>query len=120
VVYESLLAATLRLNGNHRRLRPWLQNFPDRAAPRVPLEASIIRAQAKAARDAQASGWMLWDARNNYDNAMEAMRELPAVNGTAIEAAAGWAGPGSREGDSPLEQRVRRSFGALSRSGGDR
>ncbi len=120
VVYESLLAATSRLNGNNRRLRPWLQNFPDRAAPRVPLEASVIRAQVKAARDAQASGWMLWDGRNSYNNATEALRELPAAGGTAIEAAAGWAGPAAQEGDSPLERRVRRSFGALSRTGGDR
>lgn len=76
LVHESLLRATHRLQGQNLKLRPWLQNFPDRASPNEPLHAHSIFGQVKAAEDARASGWMLWDARSVYRNTAEAMTML--------------------------------------------
>lgn len=45
-----------------KKFRPWLQNFDIGAT----YDAAKIEAQIKAARDAGASGWMLWNARNIY------------------------------------------------------
>lgn len=45
--------------------RPWLQDFDIGAI----YTADLIEAQIKAARDAGASGWILWNARNVYEPA---------------------------------------------------
>lgn len=45
--------------------RPWLQDFDIGAT----YTASLIEAQIKATRDAGASGWILWNARNVYEPA---------------------------------------------------
>ena len=45
--------------------RPWLQDFDIGAY----YTADLIEAQIKAARDAGASGWILWNARNVYEPA---------------------------------------------------
>ncbi|MCK9361179.1 putative glycoside hydrolase [Patescibacteria group bacterium] len=47
------------------QFRPWLQDFDIGAV----YTAARIEAQIKAARDAGASGWMLWNARNVYEPA---------------------------------------------------
>lgn len=47
------------------KFRPWLQDFDIGAV----YTAAMIEAQIKAARDAGASGWMLWNARNVYEPA---------------------------------------------------
>ncbi|KAA0206002.1 hypothetical protein EDM68_03985 [Candidatus Uhrbacteria bacterium] len=47
------------------KFRPWLQDFDIGAV----YTAARIEAQIKAARDAGASGWMLWNARNVYEPA---------------------------------------------------
>jgi hypothetical protein len=85
LVQESLEKAGQRLKGANAnlRLRPWLQNFPDRGSPNEPLTADNIRSQVKAAEDARASGWMLWDARNRYDNTTAAMRLLERERSSA-------------------------------------
>jgi hypothetical protein len=76
VVFENLGRAARRLEGDSRKLRPWLQNFPDSASPGEPLAANSIRNQVKAAEDARAGGWMLWDSRNHYRNTSEAINLL--------------------------------------------
>jgi hypothetical protein len=88
LVYDSLRRAAERLEGDNRslRLRPWLQNFPDRGSPGQALSADNIRSQVKGAEDANASGWMLWDARNRYENTTAAMRLLESER-TKAEAA---------------------------------
>lgn len=48
-----------------RKTRPWLQDFDIGAV----YTASLIEAEIKAARDAGASGWILWNARNVYEPA---------------------------------------------------
>lgn len=47
------------------RFRPWLQDFDIGAV----YTSTYIEAQIQAARDAGASGWMLWNARNVYEPA---------------------------------------------------
>lgn len=45
--------------------RPWIQDFNIGAT----YDASKVQAQIKAARDAGASGWMIWNAANRYTQA---------------------------------------------------
>lgn len=45
--------------------RPWLQDFDIGAV----YTSAMIEAQIQAARDAGASGWILWNARNVYERA---------------------------------------------------
>ncbi len=47
------------------KFRPWLQDFDIGAV----YTADLIEAQIQASRDAGASGWMLWNARNVYEPA---------------------------------------------------
>lgn len=47
------------------RWRPWLQDFDIGAV----YTSELIEAQIQAARDAGASGWILWNARNVYEPA---------------------------------------------------
>lgn len=73
VVYRSLergvsmVEATYGLPDSEVRpkMRPWLQDFDIGAV----YTAELIEAQIKAARDAGASGWILWNARNVYEPA---------------------------------------------------
>lgn len=48
-----------------QKIRPWLQDFDIGAI----YDSQKIEAQIKAARDAKASGWILWNARNVYEPA---------------------------------------------------
>ena len=48
-----------------RHFRPWLQDFDIGAV----YTSDYIEAQIQAARDAGASGWILWNARNVYEPA---------------------------------------------------
>jgi hypothetical protein len=94
LVYENLRRAARRLEGDSGKLRPWLQNFPDSASPGEPLETDNIRKQVKAAEDAGAGGWMLWDSRNTYRNTAEALTLLRTERGR-VEAARPETGGGS-------------------------
>lgn len=47
------------------KFRPWIQDFDLGAV----YTAALIEAQIKASREAGASGWMLWNARNVYEPA---------------------------------------------------
>ena len=75
LVSKNLAQAISRLNGQGRKLRPWLQNFPARVSPRAPLLPTIIRSQIEGVRVTNASGWMLWDATSRYENTLEALRD---------------------------------------------
>jgi len=63
----SILQATFGLPEEdlRPRTRPWLQDFDIGAV----YTAALIEAQIQAARDAGASGWLLWNARNVYEPA---------------------------------------------------
>ena len=56
LVRENVEAAAARLGGESKKLRPWLQNFPDPRTPEAPLSVATLRLQLKAAADAGASG----------------------------------------------------------------
>lgn len=47
---------------SRKKFRPWIQDF-DLGAE---YDAAKIEAQIKAARDARAGGWLIWNARNVY------------------------------------------------------
>ncbi|MCC7522675.1 hypothetical protein IT407_02660 [Candidatus Uhrbacteria bacterium] len=47
------------------KFRPWIQDFDIGAT----YTADMIEAQIKASRDAGASGWLIWNARNVYEPA---------------------------------------------------
>lgn len=68
VVFQSLARARERLAGASVAIRPWLQYFDDYSwATGLRYEARHILAQKKAAQDAGATGWMVWDPFNRYD-----------------------------------------------------
>ena len=75
LVSENLAQAISRLNGQGRKLRPWLQNFPAQESPRAPLPSTIIRSQIEGVAATHASGWMLWDGTSRYENTLEALRD---------------------------------------------
>ncbi len=70
IVYMSLAQAQLRLNISPKRFRPWLQAFADYAFDHRKFDASAVAAQIKATTDFGSDGWMLWNPRNDYDNAI--------------------------------------------------
>ncbi|MCL4535856.1 MAG: carboxypeptidase regulatory-like domain-containing protein [Bacteroidetes bacterium] len=76
IVFYSLEKAVNRIKGTGARIRPWLQYFDDYpwATARVYTEKDI-EAEKKAASDAQASGWMLWDPFVDYDKGGLAKRQ---------------------------------------------
>jgi hypothetical protein len=49
-----------------KKFRPWIQDFDIGAV----YTSEKIEAQIQASRDAGASGWMLWNARNVYEPAL--------------------------------------------------
>lgn len=60
----SLELAAKQLKGNALKLRPWLQDFSLPGMSRY--GADEVRAQIRAAEEAGASGWMIWDPSNQY------------------------------------------------------
>ena len=64
--------------GDRVVIRPWLQCFPMKVSRYGP---AYIKAQADAARDSGAVGWLLWSPGNSYGEAfaaMEAIKKEPA------------------------------------------
>jgi len=76
IVLETVRRARERTAGTRVQVRPWIQSFGDYAFDRRPFEAAEIQAQMKAALDAGASGWMLWNPQNRYT--VEALDPKPA------------------------------------------
>lgn len=62
----SLDEAQRRTHANPRKFRPWIQGFRDYAFNRRTFGPAEIAIQMKAANDAGADGWSLWNARNQY------------------------------------------------------
>ncbi len=68
IVRLSLEQARKRLGISPKRFRPWLQVFRDYAFDRRAFDADELAAQIRAAGDFGADGWMMWNARNVYDD----------------------------------------------------
>ncbi len=66
VVFESVKGIRRRTAIYPVKIRPWIQDFRDYAFDRRPFGVKEVRAQAQAAEDAGAVGWMLWNPRNDY------------------------------------------------------
>lgn len=66
IVQRSLERARARTNLPAARFRPWLQAFKDYAFDRRVFDADEVKAQIRAAEEFGATGWMLWNPRNDY------------------------------------------------------
>jgi hypothetical protein len=74
IVSASLERAKSRTGFSALTFRPWLQAFTDYAFDRRKFGKLELEQQIKAAQDAGASGWLLWDPKNRYPT--EALSEL--------------------------------------------
>jgi hypothetical protein len=77
IVFETVRRARERTAGTPVQVRPWIQNFRDYAFDRRPFEATEVQAQMRAALDAGATGWMLWNPQNRYT--VEALEPKPPL-----------------------------------------
>lgn len=84
IVFQTIRMVRQRSAHMGVRVRPWIQDFRDYAFDRRPFGVKEIRAQMKAAEDAGAVGWMLWNPRNEYTSSalrpkdgLAARRSLP-------------------------------------------
>ena len=66
VVFETVRRVRERSAHAPVHVRPWIQDFRDYAFDRRSFGVSEVRAEMKAALDARAVGWMLWNPRNQY------------------------------------------------------
>jgi hypothetical protein len=69
VVRESVRLIRKRASHTHVRVRPWLQDFRDYAFDRRIFGVTEIRDQIRGADEGGATGWMLWNPRNDYTSA---------------------------------------------------
>ena len=81
IVFASLRRAQERTGFSPLVFRPWLQAFNDYAFDHRKFGKAQLRAQIKAAQDAGAEGWLLWDPRNRYP--ADALAELAREFGWA-------------------------------------
>ncbi|SEB42097.1 putative glycoside hydrolase [Terriglobus roseus] len=65
----SLEESIKRTHADPKMFRPWIQGFRDYAFSRRPFGAAEVASQTRAATDAHADGWSLWNARNVYTDA---------------------------------------------------
>ena len=69
VVHESVRLIRARAAHTIVRVRPWLQDFRDYAFDHRIFGVAEIRDQMRGADEAGATGWMLWNPRNDYTGA---------------------------------------------------
>jgi Putative glycosyl hydrolase domain len=78
-VYYTLEKAAQRIQGQSKKLRPWLQNFRDYAFDHRAYTALEISQQIRACEQAGSSGYLLWDPSNKFNYTAEAMATLKPV-----------------------------------------
>jgi len=66
VVHESVRLIRKRSTHTVVRVRPWLQDFRDYAFDHRIFGVTEVRDQIRGADEAGATGWMLWNPRNDY------------------------------------------------------
>lgn len=66
VVAETVRRMQARSRPTRALVRPWIQDFRDYAFDRRLFGPVEVRAQMRAAEDAGAAGWMLWNPHNRY------------------------------------------------------
>ena len=77
IVRESVRLTRKRTEGMPVQVRPWLQDFRDYAFDKRIFGVGEIQAQVRGAEEAGATGWMLWNPRNDYTAA--ALRPTPTL-----------------------------------------
>jgi hypothetical protein len=77
IVRESVRLTRKRTEGLPVQVRPWIQDFKDYAFDRRIFGVTEIRDQMRGADEAGATGWMLWNPRNDYTAA--ALRPGPTL-----------------------------------------
>ncbi len=77
IVRESVRLTRKRTEGMPVQVRPWLQDFRDYAFDRRIFGVPEIQSQVRGAEEAGATGWMLWNPRNDYTAA--ALRPSPSL-----------------------------------------
>jgi hypothetical protein len=77
IVRESVRLTRKRSAHAVVEVRPWIQDFRDYAYDRRIFGVKEIRAQIRGADEAGATGWMLWNPRNDYTG--DALRAKPAA-----------------------------------------
>jgi hypothetical protein len=76
IVFETVKRTRERAAHSAVRVRPWIQDFRDYAFDRRPFGIPEVTAQMRAAVAAGASGWMLWNPRNQYTDGALAPRPV--------------------------------------------
>ena len=66
VIHESIRLTRQRAAHTNVRIRPWLQDFRDYAFDRRYFGVAEVRAQIRGAQQGGATGWMLWNPKNDY------------------------------------------------------
>lgn len=66
IVFETVNRMRTRTAHTAVQVRPWIQDFRDYAFDRRSFGVAEVRAQMKAAEEAGAAGWMLWNPSNRY------------------------------------------------------
>jgi hypothetical protein len=66
IVKESVRLTRQRSQNPAAQVRPWLQDFKDYAFDKRIFGPGEVTAQIRGANDAGASGWMLWNPKNDY------------------------------------------------------
>jgi len=66
IVFQTIQRTRQRAGPGSVRVRPWIQDFRDYAFDRRRFGVPEVRAQIRAADEAGAAGWMLWNPRNEY------------------------------------------------------
>jgi hypothetical protein len=67
VVYRSSASAAKRIANLPCKIRPWIQDFDGYGSSAgVAYGAPQVAAQIKAAEDAKAAGWLIWDPTGTY------------------------------------------------------
>ncbi len=79
IVFQSVKLIRKRTAFAPVRVRPWIQDFRDYAFDRRPFGVTEVNAQTRAATDAGAAGWMLWNPRNSYTSAALRPKATPGA-----------------------------------------
>ena len=77
IVRESVRLTRKRTTHAVVEVRPWIQDFRDYAYDKRIFGVKEVRAQMRGADEAGATGWMLWNPRNDYT--ADALRPKPVV-----------------------------------------
>jgi hypothetical protein len=77
IVRDCVRLTRKRTEGMPVQVRPWLQDFRDYAFDKRIFGVGEIQAQVRGAEEAGATGWMLWNPRNDYTAA--ALRPAPVL-----------------------------------------